>query len=186
LNLFKFLYLSLILPFIGCTANSISESKRDILWAKELKNSTLDNLYKITDSLYRSEQPTQKEFAYLKAIGIKSVLNLRATHSDTNLTQQLTLKDYSVQITTSNFSDKEIIEALKIIKYAPKPLLVHCKHGSDRTGVVIAMYRIVFQNWSKEKALDELLNGGYGFHIQYHNIPTYIKNVAIDEIKKHL
>ena len=43
------------------------------------------------------------------------------------------------------------------------PVLVHCKHGADRTGCIVALYRIVFQSWSKEAAIDEMHNGGYGF-----------------------
>jgi hypothetical protein len=46
------------------------------------------------------------------------------------------------------------------------------------------MYRIVFENWTKEKALDELKNGNYGFHKQFKNIPGYIMNVNTDSIKK--
>ena len=83
-----------------------------------------------------------------------------------------------------DFNDKNIIDALKAIADAPKPILIHCRHGSDRTGVVVAMYRIVFQNWTKEEALDELMNGGYGFHTYYKNIPEYIKNVNVESIRK--
>ncbi len=174
------------ITFLSCNINSKSKEKRDESWAKKITNTQLHNLYKLNDSMYRCEQPTKNEFEHLTTLGIKSVLNLRATHSDTSLIKNLALKDYSVKITTARFSDTEIIDALKIIKQAPKPLLVHCKHGSDRTGVVIAMYRIIFEGWTKEKALDELLNGAYGFHEQYDNIPRYIKNANIDSIKSIL
>lgn len=43
-------------------------------------------------------------------------------------------------------------------------MVVHCWHGSDRTGAVIAAYRIVQQGWSQHDAIDEMINGGYGFH----------------------
>ena len=45
---------------------------------------------------------------------------------------------------------------MKILRDAPKPILVHCQHGSDRTGAVIALYRILFQNMSKVEAIKEL------------------------------
>ena len=63
---------------------------------------------------------------------------------------------------------------------------MHCWHGSDRTGTVIAMYRMVVQGWSREDALDELVNGGYGYHTIYRNIPAYIRNVDIDSIRQQL
>ena len=83
-----------------------------------------------------------------------------------------------------NFTDTEIINSLRMIKNAPKPILVHCRYGADRTGVVLAMYRIIFEGWTKEKALDELENGNYGFHTNFENIPAYIKNADISTIKK--
>ena len=86
----------------------------------------------------------------------------------------------------SNIKDDEVIEALKIMRKAKKPILIHCKHGADRTGVMCAMYRIIEQGWSKQEALDELLNGGYGFHTVFKNIPEYIKNVDIEKIKSKL
>nr|WP_246217361.1 tyrosine-protein phosphatase [Paraburkholderia panacisoli] len=39
-------------------------------------------------------------------------------------------------------------------------LLIHCQHGADRTGFVSALYRVLFQSWTKQQAEDELLYGG--------------------------
>jgi protein tyrosine/serine phosphatase len=81
-----------------------------------------------------------------------------------------------------------IISALKLIKSAEGrgPVLVHCKHGADRTGVVIAMYRILYQGWTKEQAVDEMENGGYNFHSIFINIPNFIKNANIADYKRAL
>jgi tyrosine-protein phosphatase SIW14 len=175
----------LIAIFIAsCTSQPHSSTIRNKSWASKIKTSTLNNLYKINDSMYRSEQPTYQEFKYLNQFGIKSILNLRANHNDSNLIKNNNLEKYSVKITTNNITEDNIIASLKIINAAKKPLLIHCKHGSDRTGIVVAMYRIVFENWTKENAIDELINGGYGFHHQYDNIPAYIRNVDINAIKK--
>ena len=82
--------------------------------------------------------------------------------------------------------EKEIIKALKIIRDSPKPIIVHCKHGSDRTGIIIAMYRIIYQDWPKEKAIIEMKEGGYGFHEIHKNIIHYIKKVKVEKIKKKI
>jgi protein tyrosine/serine phosphatase len=58
----------------------------------------------------------------------------------------------------------DLVEALRIFREADKPVLVHCMHGSDRTGSFVAAYRIVFQNWTREAALDEFRHGGFGYH----------------------
>ena len=63
------------------------------------------------------------------------------------------------------------------------PYLVHCQHGADRTGTMVAMYRMVIQGWSREKAVDELVNGGYGFHPMWKNILEYLQNVNVEKIQ---
>jgi protein tyrosine/serine phosphatase len=49
-----------------------------------------------------------------------------------------------------------------------------------------AMYRIVFQGWSKDEAIREMVEGGYGFHSIWSNIIQYVKNVDVDKIKKEV
>jgi protein tyrosine/serine phosphatase len=80
--------------------------------------------------------------------------------------------------------DAKISKAMLMLAEAPKPVLVHCWHGSDRTGVVIAMYRMVFQDWPREKAIDEFENGGFGYHKSvYPNIERYLETVDVDRFK---
>src|SRR5204863_3773753 len=116
------------------------------------------NLYKLNDSIYRSEQPDADAFHYLSSIGLKTVLDLRDSHSDTPFFKANSFTYFNVPIITRNFNDSEVVQSLRIIKNSPKPILVHCKRGSDRTGLVMAMYRIIFENWSKDKALEEMKN----------------------------
>jgi protein tyrosine/serine phosphatase len=63
---------------------------------------------------------------------------------------------------------------------------VHCWHGSDRTGCIIALYRILNQGWSKEQAIDEMVYGGYGFKSRYVNIIRYIKDADIEKIRNQV
>ena len=44
------------------------------------------------------------------------------------------------------------------------PVLVHCQHGADRTGTVMAVYRIVVQDWQSPEAIREMKEGDYGYH----------------------
>ncbi len=174
----------LLLFLSSCKTSSTTEKIRDGNWANKVTASYFNNLYKINDSIYRSEQPANKAIAFIDSSGIKSILNLRQKKDNPGLLNMRSVKSYHIKMAVNNFTDAEIIQSLLIIKNAPKPLLVHCKHGADRTGVVIAMYRIIFQNWSKEKALEELKDGHYGFHAMYKNIPQYLKTVDTGFIKK--
>lgn len=178
-----FLFISLL-----CNASTYSQTihNRSSDWARKITGSKLTNLYVLNDSIYRCEQPDSLGFTILDSIGIKSVLNLRSHHTDNGLIYRLPLNLYNVKMAASNFGDKEIVNALRILANSPKPIAVHCLHGSDRTGVIIAMYRIIFQNWTKEKALNELINGGYGFHEIHFNILHYIREVDIERIKKEI
>lgn len=62
---------------------------------------------------------------------------------------------------TNHVDDSDILRALRAVQAAEAkgPVLMHCKHGSDRTGLVAAMYRVVVQGWSKEDALNEMTEG---------------------------
>lgn len=180
----RYIAFIVILFLSSCSVSPNAEKTRDTGWATKVESSSLHNLYKLNDSVYRSEQPGPTGIEYLASLGIKSILNLRNNHNDEDLLHSSSFKAYRVKMSAGNFTDAEIINSLRVIKNATKPILIHCRYGSDRTGVVMAMYRIVFENWSKEKALDELENGDYGFNIRYDNIPAYINNADIASIKK--
>jgi protein tyrosine/serine phosphatase len=89
-----------------------------------------------------------------------------------------------VKMEAGEIRDEQVIEALRIIRTAKGPIVIHCWHGSDRTGLISAMYRILFQNWSKEESIEELMKGGYGYHSLYRNIPEYIRKVSIESIRR--
>ena len=119
-------------------------------------------------------------------LGIKGILDLRENNSDLDKIDHLDLCVVNVELNASLFTDNEIVAALKALFYLPKPLLIHCKHGADRTGLIVAIYRICFQNWSKENAINELINGNFNFHVKYVNIIEYINTMDSENIKKQV
>lgn len=46
------------------------------------------------------------------------------------------------------------------------------------------MYRMLYQGWSREEAIDELKNGGYGFHSMWKNIVDYLESVDVEKVRK--
>ena len=135
-----------------------------------LPDSELANLYKIDSGVYRSEQPSSVDFKALEKYGIKESLNLRNRHSDDDEAAGTAVKLHRVKMKAHSVSEEQLIRALRIIKNRKAPIVIHCHHGSDRTGAVCALYRIVFQNVSKEDAISEMTEGGFGFHRIYKNI----------------
>lgn len=142
------------------------------------------NLHKVTDRLYRSGQPTASGMKRLEALGIRTVINLRAFHSDRDNVADTTLLDEELSVKTWHIEDEDVVRVLRLLR-APTggPYLVHCQHGADRTGTMVAMFRIVVQGWSREKAIDELVNGGYGFHPVWTNILRYLRQVDVEKIR---
>ncbi|MBS1642305.1 MAG: tyrosine-protein phosphatase [Bacteroidetes bacterium] len=178
------LILTALFVVITINITFCQQDKRPTEWANKITNPNIKNLWKVNDSIYRSAQPDSIGFLYLKSIGINGTLNLRSNFSDKKFLTGTDISTYNVGMEANKITDEEIIESLKIIKSSRKPLVIHCKQGSDRTGVIIAMYRIIFQGWPKDKALFEMQGGNYGFHSKYINIPSYIQNADIDKLKK--
>jgi protein tyrosine/serine phosphatase len=161
-----------------------SESNRPAQWAKPIKLTGVNNLYKIDEELYRSAQPTKDGMTNLERMGIKTVINLRAFHSDSDEMKGTALLNDALSVKTWHIEDEDVIRVLRILRNKENgPFLIHCQHGADRTGVMSAMYRIVVQGWSKDEAIKEMVDGGYGFHSIWSNIIQYVKKVDVDKIK---
>lgn len=156
--------------------------------AQPLEMPGLGNLYRVSEKLYRSAQPMQGGLVSAQALGIRTVLSLQVVDFDSGLdeTADLSLSLVHVPMVPSSVTDEDVLKALRAIQASDGPVLVHCLHGADRTGTVVAMYRIVFQNWSKDKAIDEMTNGGFGYHVEYANLVELIKSADIAEYRQLL
>ncbi|HJD76021.1 MAG TPA: tyrosine-protein phosphatase [Bacteroides reticulotermitis] len=150
----------------------------------ELPSSKLVNLYRIDDGVYRSEQPGKNDFKALEAYGITEVLNLRNRHNDTDEASGTSLVLHRQKMKAHRVNEDQLIKALRVIHQRKGPIVIHCHHGSDRTGAVCAMYRIVFQGVSKEEAIREMKDGGFGFHRIYKNIVRTIRNADVERIHR--
>jgi protein tyrosine phosphatase (PTP) superfamily phosphohydrolase (DUF442 family) len=164
---------------------STTISQRPEKWATPVSSEHIENFYRIDDKVYRSAQPNKKGFQELKTLGIKNVLSFRDHHSDDE-GEDLGLNLYRVKMEAGDVATGKVVEALRIIRNSEGPVLIHCWHGSDRTGLISAMYRIVFQGWSKDEAIEELMHGGYGYHSLYKNITEFIRQADIEEIRKQV
>lgn len=150
------------------------------------KAGNFENLYRINDSIYRGEQPNKEGALSLQKLGIKSVLNLRSFATDGSELKETELRSYHERINTWVLSETDVIDALRLLMQSEKPVMIHCKHGSDRTGTIVAAYRIVFEGWSKERAIEEMLRENYGFHPCFQNLIFLLEHLDLDRIKQEL
>jgi protein tyrosine/serine phosphatase len=145
------------------------------------------NLHRLTDYLYRSEQPTADGFRNLEKLGIRTVINLRYFNSDDDEAQGTSLRLHRVKILTWRAGDDHVVEVMRLLRQKENgPFLIHCQHGADRTGLMSAMYRMLEQDWTAQEALDELVDGGYGFHRVWKNIKSYVLSADVSRLRAAL
>jgi len=160
-------------------------ANRPETWAQPLKLEGVPNLYRVSDDLYRGDQPSLQGMRNLKQLGLKTIINLRSFHSDRQELGETGLTYEHIFMKPWHPEEKEVVRFLKIVTDPRRtPVLVHCQHGADRTGAMVAVYRIAVQGWSKAEAIREMTQGGYGFHRVWGNLPNWIRKLNIDRIKR--
>lgn len=159
---------------------------RPAAWAVPIAIGGVPNLHRVTATLYRSAQPEAEGFkALAKDPGVKTVVSLRAFNSDGPLAEGTGIELFRIKILTWHIETDDVVAALANIRKseAKGPVLLHCQHGADRTGLITALYRVLYQGWSKEAAKDEMLNGSFGYHAVWGNIPLYLMRADVNALR---
>ena len=135
------------------------------------------NFYRVDERLFRSAQLDGSDAAKLHELGIKSIVNLRhfSRGGDKRaFGDQFWLANKPLQ--SWEIRPAQIADVLRTIRERQKEgaVLVHCYHGADRTGLVVAMYRVIYQGWSLDAARSEMIDGGYGFHSMWQDIAGFL------------
>jgi protein tyrosine/serine phosphatase len=161
---------------------SPEQSPRPAQWAQLVDRHY--NLYQITPTLYRSRQPDAAAQPLLEQLGVHTVINF-IKQSDSTWLSDAAVAQVQIPLQVVHIDDADVIQSLRAIQTAQQngPVLIHCKHGLDRTGLVAAMYRIVAQGWSKQAALDEMEHGGYGDEDSLKRGIEYIDKVDVAALK---
>lgn len=157
----------------------------------EPKYDELPNFHQVNEQLYRGAQPQRGGIQRLAQLGVKTIVNLRPddkrSQSEGQEARAAGLRYFNVPVekTTSVEALKSLadlrylklpaqrlgrptdapVEHLLSIINAPEnqPVFVHCKRGADRTGAIIAIYRIEHDGWTSEKAKAEANRYGMGW-----------------------
>jgi len=139
----------------------------------------INNFRKVDDYLYRGGQPKEIGLVALKNMQIKSIVSLRwrkqRIESERLLAENLGLRFYSIPLNYWTLPRESDVKALLevIDDQANQPVFVHCFHGADRTGVMVAMYRILRNDWSLQEAYKEMRDCGF------HRISTHHFKLAL-------
>jgi protein tyrosine/serine phosphatase len=145
----------------------------------------IPNLRSVSDNLARGGQPELEGLRLLKEAGIRLIVNLRSTESglvslfrrtgaaqtgrdpelewEKKVVQELGMKFVQIPLDVFGRPEDEHFEEFLGLVTDPQhgPVFVHCLHGRDRTGLMMAVYRLVSEGWTAEKAYSEMLECGF-------------------------
>ena len=128
----------------------------------------VENFWKVDDHVYRGAQPTEEGFMNLAKLGIKTVVDLREIDAR-SMAEEKTVTAAGMQYINVPMTGltpptrEEMARILPLLQDSSAgPVFVHCKRGADRTGAVIAVYRIEHDQWDNGRALSEAKALGMG------------------------
>ena len=129
------------------------------------------NFEKVNDLVYRGAQPTDQGFQSLAKLGVHIVIDLQESGSARAIGEEKAVKAAGMQYinvpmegmqTPSNESVSKVLAVLE--SGTNGPVFVHCHRGADRTGGIIACYRIEHDHWTNQKALSEARSMGMSWY----------------------
>jgi tyrosine-protein phosphatase SIW14 len=120
------------------------------------------NFEKLNDHVYRGAQPTDEGFRNLAKLGIKTVIDLQPYGDARSLSEEKAVKTAGMAYINVGMKGMETLPESGVAKVlallednSTGPIFVHCHRGADRTGGIIACYRIEHDHWANDKALAE-------------------------------
>jgi len=139
---------------------------------------TVSNFGKVTEGIYRGGRPRKAGIEELKAMGLKTIINLDGIapmqetddgRDERKWTTDAGIKYIYIPMSPIAAPTTELIDAAlkQMLDPANQPVFVHCYRGSDRTGMVIAAYRITVDGWPVERAFEEMKRYGHAYKILY-------------------
>jgi len=127
------------------------------------------NFQKVDDHVYRGAQPTEEGFKNLAKLGIKTIVDLRES-GDRSLAEEKAVRAAGMEYVAVPMkgmetpSTEKVARVLRLLEdTSTGPVFVHCKRGADRTGAVLACYRINHDHWNNDRALREAKSLGMSF-----------------------
>jgi protein tyrosine/serine phosphatase len=111
-------------------------------------------------------------------MGVRTVINLRTRHSEKAEVEAAGMRSVEIPMNSmKNIDPAAVRKALSVMTDpANRPVLVHCAHGKDRTGVVVAVYRMKIEGWSEAQAEAEM--EAFGFHEVWFQFKKFLRRYA--------
>ena len=161
-----YVLLVILLDNIGSSqtleANSAKHSTAQRTMGAHLKAKGIPNFGQVTPMLYRGGQPSAEGLETLARMGIAIVVDTGRSKRDERLIQKLGMGYISLPWYCPFPKDDVFARFVAVTRENPgKKIFVHCRLGDDRTGMMIAAYRMAQQGWTAEEAMQEMHEFGY-------------------------
>jgi len=141
------------------------------------------------DVLWRGAKPDVAAATELVNRGVRTVVNLELAHDDReafrdarpSVSQPQEIEYFRIRdwepnvVLASGLLDRHVAEFIAITRSQPKPIYVHCRSGQNRTGVMVAAYRVLEENQPIDSAVAEM--AGYQ-GIWFKEDAEYIRQLA--------
>ncbi|CCW34146.1 protein tyrosine/serine phosphatase [Chthonomonas calidirosea] len=139
---------------------------------------TIANVHVVEPFLLRGAAPTAKGVACLKALGIRTVIDLRIAPkhvaAERKLVESAGMHYVNLPMSAEPPTQKEIDTFLTIVRDPNKePVYVHCQYGADRTGCMVGLYREIYEGWNYQKTYSEMRR--YGFKPYLHKLAATVQ-----------
>jgi tyrosine-protein phosphatase SIW14 len=140
----------------------------------------IPEFHNVTDQIYRGGRPYQTGLRYVASLNVKLDIDLEddssAIRSEEANAQRLGLEFMSEPMNAGRRPDDAQVDRIlaKLQDPGSFPIFIHCKHGQDRTGLIIGLYRVLVEKWTPQKAYQEMLD--IGFHPEYRALDDYFKD----------
>jgi protein tyrosine/serine phosphatase len=141
---------------------------------------TIDRLAKVEDGFYRGARPTTAaQMATLKTYQIKTIINVSddqpAQDVEAALAKAQGINLIYYPMHGWNKPKDQQTEDVQAMLNDPslRPIYIHCKHGRERTGVMVALYRVFTNGWTAHEAYREMKQ--MGFRTYAWNFRKYFK-----------
>jgi tyrosine-protein phosphatase SIW14 len=124
------------------------------------ENPVLPNFHQVDQHVYRGGQPGPEGWQSLAKMGVKTVIDLRredehSTAAEAQAVAAAGMRYVNVPMKGIVAPTNEQVAKVLALLNSQEPVFVHCKRGADRTGTVIACYRIEHDRWQRQQALEE-------------------------------